>query len=55
MSKHSHEDQTNEAPRRCDHTLYLTDQQGRRCGSWVDELKDGRVRVGCGVCGKLYG
>jgi hypothetical protein len=40
---------------RCDHSMYHTDPSGNLLGTWTAEAVGGRTRIGCKVCGKLYG
>ncbi len=39
----------------CDHTLHLSDTNGKPTGSWsANSTKDG-IHYSCACCGKLYG
>lgn len=40
---------------KCDHTIHLVDEQGRRIGSWTEQEFRGVVRIVCRHCGKFYG
>lgn len=48
-------DTTHGSPPVCDHTLHLSDANGKPTGSWsAISTKDG-IHYSCACCGKLYG